>query len=68
MKLKVDEVEGEKDKNIAIRVSGEDIKFIASEYSCSVYIDEKNAESLAFHIQSIIQDRDIRSKKNLQNR
>lgn len=60
MKIQIDEVEGEKDKNIAIRLSGEDIKFLASEYSCSIYVDEDMADSICFHLGSILQDRERR--------
>jgi len=62
----VDEVPMESDKNIAIRISGEDLSFVATQYSVDVYINEKVADSIAFHIQSIIQDRSIRySEKEL---
>ncbi len=66
MKIQIDEVEGEKDKNIAIRLSGGDIKFLASEYSCSIYIDEDIADSLVFHLGTILQDRERR--KDLTNK
>ncbi len=62
MKLIIDEVEGEKDKNILIRLSGEDIKFLVSEYSCSVYINEDMADSLVFHLGTILQDRERQRK------
>jgi hypothetical protein len=62
MTYQVEEVPNEKDKNIVIRLRGEDVSFQASAYGVSVYLDEKTADSIAFHIQSIIQDR-ARQKK-----
>ena len=61
MKITVDEVEGKgvgenNDKNIQIRISGEDIKFIATEYSLSIFIDEKEGDKLAFEINCILQE------------
>ena len=60
MKYSVDEVIGDKDKNIAIRLSGEDIVFQASNYSLSVYLDKETADKIAFQIQSLLQDMDYR--------
>ena len=57
----VEEVDGETSgKNIAIRLRGDDISFIACSSTLSVYIDEKTADSIAFHIQAILQDRERR--------
>lgn len=58
MKIIVDEVDFENDKNICIRFSGEDIKFIVTEYSVAVYINNEIADSLQFHLGSILQDRE----------
>lgn len=57
MKYSVDEVKNEPDKNIVIKLKGEDISFIATSYSVSIYIDEKTADSIAFHLQAILEDR-----------
>lgn len=57
MTYSVEEVKDEPDKRIAIRLKGDDISFIASSYSLSIYIDEKTADSIAFHIQAILEDR-----------
>lgn len=62
MKLRVDEIENEPDKNICIRLSGEDISFTATNYSVSVYIDEDCADKIAFQLQSILQDREQRKE------
>lgn len=62
MKYSVDEVKEEKDKNIVIRLKGEDISFIASPNSVSIYLDEKVADSISWHIQTILEDRKRRSK------
>ncbi len=61
MKITIDQIEekgvGENnDKNIQIRISGEDIKFIATEYSLSVFIDEDEADKLSFQIGSVLQE------------
>jgi len=69
MKLDVDSLDigvgQNNDKNIQIRLSGEDIKFIATEYSVSIFIDEDLADRLAFHIGAVLQD--IKLKKLLTN-
>ena len=61
MKLSVDDLEEgvgiERDKTIQIRLSGEDIKFVATEYSMSFFIDEDCADRIAFQLQTILQDR-----------
>ncbi|MCK9370575.1 hypothetical protein M0R04_11755 [Candidatus Dojkabacteria bacterium] len=62
MKSSVDEVPYEKDKNIAIRFAGEDISFQASSWSVSVYINEEVADSLIFHLSTILQDRERRKE------
>jgi hypothetical protein len=66
MKLIVDDLEKgvgiNNNQDIQIRLSGDDIKFVVTEYSVAIFIDEKTADSIAFHIQSIIQDR-ARQKK-----
>ncbi len=59
----VEEVEGEPNKNIAIRLAGEDISFQASGWSVSIYISEDIADKIAFQIQSILQDRERRKEK-----
>ncbi len=60
MKLNVDSLDigvgQSNDKNIQIRFSGEDIKFIATEYSLSIFIDEDLADKLSFQISSLLQD------------
>jgi hypothetical protein len=49
-------------QNIQIRLSGDDIKFVVTEYSVSLFIDENTADSLQFHISTIIQDRERRKE------
>ncbi len=60
MKLNVDSLDigvgQSNDKNIQIRFSGEDIKFIGTEYSLSIFIDEDLADKLSFQISSLLQD------------
>jgi len=63
MKILVDEVRGE-DK-ILVRLSGEDIKFIVSEYSLSFYLDDDLADKLAFQLGAVLQDR--QQRKDLTN-
>lgn len=60
MKYQVDEIEGEKLNPIVIRLYGEDINYIAMNGKLDVYLDEKTADSISFHIQSILQDRERR--------
>ena len=65
MKLSIDEVlpsdiNNLKDKNIAIRLSGEDISFQANEYSVSVYITEEQADKISYKLQEILKDRHYR--------
>lgn len=60
MKYQVDEVEGEKLNPIVIRLYGEDINYIAMNGKLDVYLDERTADSISFHIQSILQDRERR--------
>ena len=64
MKLLVTEIEEgvgqKKDKTIQIRLSGDDIKFVATEYSISLFVDEDLADKISFHLQNILQDRDYR--------
>lgn len=62
--IKIDEVPEWKEDNICIRVSGSDVKFQASNYSICLFIDEKEADQIAFQLGSILQDRD-RVKKTL---
>ena len=57
MTYQVEEVEHERDKNIVIRLKGEDASFQASAYGVSIYLDEKTADSISFHINTIIADR-----------
>ena len=69
MSLSISEVEGQGvgnkgDKDIQIRFSGEDIKFVATEYSIAIYINEDEADKISFQLSSLLQDREIR-KKNL---
>lgn len=64
--LIVDEIVTNDDKNIAIRLSGEDLAFQASTYSLSLYIDENLADKISFQLQTILQDRE-RTKKDEQN-
>mgnify|MGYP001564363646 CR=1 FL=1 len=66
-RLIVDAIEGKgvgqnNDKNIQIRISGEDIKFIATEYSVSIFLNEDEADKIAFHLSTILQDRDYSKK------
>lgn len=71
MKLLVDEVEGvgiTGDKNICVRLSGEDIKFVATEYSISLFVDEDIADKIAFQINAIIEDRSRRYAEKIINK
>ena len=64
MKLSVDEVDTPNKNNIAIRFAGNGVNFQASDYGISVYIDEQTADSVAFHLQSILQDRERKRKES----
>lgn len=64
MKYFVDEVQGE-DGKIAIGLKGEGISFMATGYAVTIYVDEKTADSIAFHIGSILQDRERRKDLTL---
>mgnify|MGYP001473361769 CR=1 FL=1 len=57
MTYQVEEVEHERDKNIVIRLKGEDASFQASAYGVSIYLTEDIADKIAFHIRAIIEDR-----------
>ena len=63
MKFNVDLLEHgvgfKQNQNIQIRLSGEDIKFIATEYSLSVFIDKDTAGKIAFQINSLLQDAEV---------
>jgi hypothetical protein len=61
MKYSVDEVK-DLTGNIIIRIKGKDTSFVAMENSISIYLDEKTASSIAWHINTIIEDRE-RNKK-----
>ena len=67
MKFNVDLLEHgvgfKQNQNIQIRVSGEDTKFIATEYSLSVFIDQDTASKIAFQINSLLQDKEVASAK-----
>lgn len=66
MNYSVEEVEGEKINNIVVRLKGEGISFLASSNMVSVYLDEKTADSIAWNIQCILQDRDrIKKEKEI---
>ena len=65
MKLSIDEVlptdiNDSEDKNIAIRLSGEDISFQASGYSVNIYITEEQADKISYKLQEILKDRHYR--------
>ena len=65
MKLSIDEVlptdiNDSEDKNIAIRLSGEDISFQASGYSVHIYITEEQADKISYKLQEILKDRHYR--------
>ena len=49
-------------KNILVRLSGEDISFITMQGSLSFYLDEKTADSLSFHLGTILMDREHRKE------
>ena len=62
MKLSVDEVSLSnindiEEKNIAIRLRGEDISFQASGYAVTIYINEDMADKISFNLSTILQDR-----------
>lgn len=54
---RVEEVLNEPDKNIVIRLKGEGISYIAQNGTLSIYLDEKTADSIGFHLLTIIEDR-----------
>jgi len=58
----VEEVISEQDKNIVIRLKGEGISFIAQNGMVSIYLDEKTADSVGFHLLTIIEDRSRRKE------
>lgn len=62
MKLIVDDLEKgvgiNNNQDIQIRLSGDDIKFVVTEYSVSLFIDEDCADSLQFHLSTILQNRE----------
>lgn len=60
MTYQVEEVEHEKERNIVIRLKGEDASFQASAYGVSIYLTEDVADKISFQINCIIQDRDRR--------
>ena len=63
MKIKVEELPLENDKPIVIRFrndSADDLTYVASNGSISIYIDEDNADKIAFQLSSILQDRERR--------
>jgi hypothetical protein len=64
MKWDVEEVQGEQDKPIALRFEGDDVSFIVGNGNLSIYLSEEVADSLAFAIGALLQDRDIRGKTN----
>lgn len=64
----VEEVEGEADKNIVIRLRGDDITFNATGYSLYVYLNEDIADKIAFQINAIIEDRSRRYAEKIINK
>ena len=56
----VEEVPNETDKNIVIRLKGDGISYMAQNGSVSIYLDEKTADSVGFHLLTIIEDRQRR--------
>jgi hypothetical protein len=58
----VEEVPNEQDKNIVIRLKGEGISYMAQNGTLSVYLDEKTADSVGFHLLTIIEDRQRRKE------
>jgi len=53
--VKIEEVE---QKDIVMRFDGNDARFMASEGKVSIYITESMADSIAFHLNTILQDRE----------
>ncbi len=64
MKLIVDEIPLEKKNNILVRLQLEedDLTFIITRNDISFSIDEKTADSLSFHLNTIIEDREHRKE------
>ena len=62
MTYQVEEVEHKKERNIVIRLKGEDVSFQASAYGVSVYLDEKTAGSIWFHLGVILQEREKKKR------
>lgn len=60
IKFEVEEVPGE---NInVIRFKGNDLRYIVLNGVISVYLDDETCDSIAFQIQSLLQDKDLRKK------
>ncbi len=62
MKLSIDEVplsdiNDLEEKNITIRLSGEDISFQASGYAIGIYITEGQADKIVYDLGCILKDR-----------
>lgn len=52
--IKVEEVDG----LVSITFSDGDLQYIASPRGVTVYFNEKQADSIAFHLNTILQDRE----------
>lgn len=59
IKFSVDQVPYE--DTIAIRLRGEDIKYQASNYAVTIYLDKDMAEKIAFQVNALLQDVSIES-------
>jgi hypothetical protein len=62
-RITVDEIPEWKDDRIKIDISGLDLQFQASKYRITIFIDEDEADKIAFQLQSILQD--IERRKDL---
>ena len=51
------------EKHIYICLTGEDLGFMAHPYSLAFWLNEDEADKLAFHLQSVLQDREQKKKK-----
>lgn len=56
MKVEIDELEG-CTKNICITLSGDDLIFTVTPRMIAISLDEKTADRISFHLQSILLDR-----------
>lgn len=57
MKINVDQVPHEKNV-IAVRLSGDDVQFHAGNRNITLYLNDEEADKVAFQIGSVLQDKE----------